>query len=214
MPVTILGESMAEDKKWRDWLAVGLSVLSLGISALTAYHTIFFQRDDVRVEVGESLRMLRDKNQFTLQETQEFTFINSGNRQAAVTGIYGMLVLVTNRGNADAQCNQKLPLHKSIYLEASPLVLKPGEIQVLQVKVAAEYPWKKESGMLRFREEGAVEGAANYVVCLALYVTTPDSSSVRWVQPLYTLPNIGEGKDAFEKEEPLKVLQRTHLGFG
>jgi hypothetical protein len=93
-------------------------------------------------------------------------------------------------------------------------VLKPGEIQVLQAKVSAQYPWKKENGMLRFREDGAVEGAANYVVCLELYVTTPDSSSVRWVQPLYTLPNTGGGEDAFEKEEPLKVLQRTRLGFG
>lgn len=33
---------MAEEKKGRDWLAVGISLFSLGISALTAYHTIFF----------------------------------------------------------------------------------------------------------------------------------------------------------------------------
>jgi hypothetical protein len=90
VPATVAGESMAEDKKGRDWLAVGISVFSLGISALTAYRTILFQRDDVRVEVGEALRVMRDKNQFTLEEMQELTFINSGNRQAAVTGVSGM----------------------------------------------------------------------------------------------------------------------------
>jgi hypothetical protein len=205
---------MAEDKKGRDWLAVSISLVSLGISALTAYHSIFLHRDDVRFVAGEALRVMRDKNEFTLPEAHEFTFINSGNRQAVISSISGMLVLVTNQGDAAAQCNQKLPLLKSIYLDAGPLVLKPGEIQVLQAKVIAQYPWKRDSGMMRFKEDGKVEGAANYVVCVEAYVTTPDSSSVSWVQPLYTLPNAGEDKEAFEKEEPLKVLQRTRLGFG
>ncbi|WOH60927.1 hypothetical protein [Bradyrhizobium sp. BWC-3-1] len=167
----------------------------------------------MRFIVGDVLRVMRDKTQFTLPEMQEFTFINSGNRQAVVSDIYGMLVLVTSAGDAAAQCNQKLPLHKSIYLEANPLVLKPGEIQVLQAKVRAEYPWKKDGGLLRFKEDGAVEGVASYVVCLALRVSTPDSSSAKWVQPLYVLPNAGEQEDAFGKGEPLKVLQRTRLGF-
>jgi hypothetical protein len=205
---------MAEEKKGRDWLAIGISLFSLGISSLTAYHSILLQRDDVRFVVDEALHVMRDKNEFTVPEIQEFTFVNSGNRQAVVSGIYGMLVLVVSAGDAAAQCSQNLPLHKSIYLDASPLVLKPGEIQVLRAKVMAEYPWKKEkSGMLRFKEDGAVEGAANYVVCLQLYITTPDSSSVKWVQPLYSLPNAGDEKEAFEKSGPLRVLQSTRIGF-
>jgi hypothetical protein len=205
---------MAEEKKGRDWLAIGISLFSLGISAFTAYHSILLKRDDVRLVVDEALQVRREKNEFTIPEVQEFAFVNSGNRQAVVSGIYGMLVLVTKPGDAAAQCNQKLPLHKSIYLDASPVVLKAGEMQVVQAKVVAEYPWRKQGdGTFRFKEDGAVEGAANYVVCLLLYVTTPDSSSIKWAQPLYTLPGKADAGEKFPKNEPLVILQATRIGF-
>jgi hypothetical protein len=52
---------MAEEKKGRDWLAIGISLFSLGISSLTAYHSILLQRDDVRFVVDEALHVMRDK---------------------------------------------------------------------------------------------------------------------------------------------------------
>jgi hypothetical protein len=125
-----------------------------------------------------------------------------------------MLVLVTSPGDPRSQCERSLPLAKNIFLQPSQIVLKPGEIQALQAKVVVDYPWKKEGTALRFHEDGAVEGAANYVVCIQLYVTTPDSSSVRWVQPLYTLPADGDGKETFDKEQPIKVLKRSYFGLG
>ena len=67
---------------------------------------------------------------------------------------------------------------------------------------------------MRFKEDGKTEGAADYVVCIQAIVTTPDSSSVEWVQPLYSLPNSGDEKEEFEPKEPLKVLKHTRLGFG
>jgi len=203
--------TMAESK--RDWLAISISLLSLGIAGLTGYRTIFDQRDDVRFVVGDALKISRNKNDFVLQQDQALTFINSGNRQAVVNDIYGMLVLVTSPGDPRSQCERDLPLAKNIFLNPSQLVLKPGEIQVLQAKVPAEYPWKKEGTSLRFHEDGAVEGAANYLVCIEMYVTTPDSSSVRWVQPLYTLPANGAGEEAFEKVQPIKVLKRSYFGL-
>jgi hypothetical protein len=204
---------VAEEKKRRDWLAVGISLFSLAISALTAFNAVLLKKDDVRFVVGDALRVMRDKNQFTLSETQELTFINSGNRQAVVSSIMGMLVLVAGPGSASAQCSQKMPLFKSIFLKADPLVLKPGEIQVVQAKVLSEYPWKNENGWMRFKEDGVVEGAANYVVCLDLFVTTPDSAAAEWIQPLYELPSKGDSSDSFDKKEPLKVLERTRIAF-
>lgn len=206
---------MAEEKKlgWPEYLAMGISLLSLAISAFMAFNSALIQRDDVRFVPGGALEILRDNNVFTLPEVQEFAFINSGNRQAVVSGVYGMLVLVVAPGDAKAQCNQQPLLHKSIYLDAKPLVLRPGEIQVLQAKVQEAYPWKRDNGAMRFKEDGKTEGSANYMVCIQAIVTTPDSASFKWVQPLYSLPNAGDEKEEFETKEPISMLKRTRLGI-
>jgi filamentous hemagglutinin family protein len=201
---------LAEDTKGRDWLAVGISLFSLGISVLTAGYTIFYHHDEVRVVIGQAMLVTRDKSDFSLSEQQEFTFINSGNRQALISEIYGELVLAVE---GSVQCSGPA---KSILINAFPVVLKPGDIQVVHGKIAAAYPWKKVGDSMRFHEDGNVEGAARYLVCLRLYVTTPDNSSETWVQPLYDIPassSTGEDRELFDKHEALRVLQRTHLGL-
>ena len=192
--------------------AVGISLLSLTIAGLTTFRTVLFQRDDIRFVVGDSLRVTRDKTNFRLDEDQEFTFINSGNRQAVISGLWGQLVLVTD---PNAQCDNRF--FKSRFVDASPIVLKPGDIQPLHAKVRQEYPWKKEKDGLHFHEDKEEPGS-KYLVCVEFFVTTPDSSSVRGVHPLYALPpdngSFQTPSELFGKEEPLKVLQRTSLGFG
>ena len=84
---------------------------------------------------------------------------------------------------------------------------------MLDTKVREAYPWKRNSGQMIFEETGKAEGTANYVVCITASVTTPDSTTVRWVQPLYSLPKNDESKETFENEQPIKVLKRTRLGL-
>ncbi len=197
----------ADKKHWHDWLALGISLLSLAIAGITAYRNVFFQRDDVRFVAGDSLEVARNENdEFRIEEDQEFTFINSGNRQAVITEIYGTLVLVTD---SNAQCANRLA--KNIFLNANKIVLKSGEIQLLRAKVVKDYPWEKGKDGLYFRETKMP--SVTYIVCIEFYVTTPDSSSVRLVQPLYELAPGKSPVELFNKEEPIKVMQRTRLGF-
>ena len=97
-----------------------------------------------------------------------------------------------------------------------PLTVEANSLRMLanRPKLMCKYPWKRDKGDMRFKEDGKTEGAADYVVCIQAIVTTPDSSSVEWVQPLYSLPNSGDEKEEFEPKEPLKVLKHTRLGFG
>jgi len=118
--------------------AVGISLLSLTIAGLTTFRTVLFQRDDIRFVVGDSLRVTRDKTNFRLDEDQEFTFINSGNRQAVISGLWGQLVLVTD---PNAQCDNRF--FKSIFVDASPIVLKPGDIQPLICESASGVSMEK-----------------------------------------------------------------------
>src|SRR6266478_9408858 len=112
---------MPDKKHWLDWLAVGISTLSLTVATLPAYRTVLYQRDDIRLIVGDALKVKRDKSGLLLSQDQEFTFINSGNRQAVITEIYGELVLVLD---SNAQCANRLA--KNIFLNANKIVLKSG----------------------------------------------------------------------------------------
>jgi hypothetical protein len=198
---------MADKKHWADWLALVISLFSLAISGITAYRTVFFQRDEIRFVAGDSLRVARNENdEFRIEEDQELTFINSGNRQAVITEIFGTLVLVTD---STAQCANRFA--KNIVLNANKIVLKPGDIQLLRAKVVKDYPWEKGKDGLYFRE---TKTSQKYIVCVEFYVTTPDSSSARFVQPLYELAPGKSPVELFNKDEPIKVLQQTRLGWG
>jgi hypothetical protein len=203
---------MAESK--RDWLAISISLVSVVIAAGSASYNILFHQDDIRLVVGNALNVSRDKQEFNLDRLQELTFINSGNRPAVVSEVYGKLVLARGTGSEQSQCEENLSLAKNILLDGSPVVLKPGEIQIWQAKVNISYPWKMDGNVVRYHEDDAREAGEKHIVCVELYATTPDSSSFRWVQPLYTLPaGNGQPIELFGKDEPLKVLQRMRLGL-
>jgi hypothetical protein len=200
---------MADKKHWLDWLAVGISTLSLTVATLPAYRTVLYQRDDIRLIVGDALKVKRDKGGLLMSQDQEFTFINSGNRPAVISEIYGELVLDLD---PNAGCNNQFA--KSIILNpTTQIVLKPGDVLPLRAKVVQEYPWEKDKDGFLFREDKEKQGS-QYLVCIQIYVTTPDSSSVKWVQPLYSMqPNETWPSELVGRNEPLKVIQRTSWGF-
>ncbi|WP_271572312.1 hypothetical protein [Bradyrhizobium sp. CCBAU 11386] len=199
-------EGRQHRKHWLDWFLGAVTVTSLGIAFFTS---VLYQRDDIRVVIGEALKVTRDKGGLVLAQDQDFIFINSGNRQAVISEIYAELVLIT-----DPQTGCDGRFAKSIVLNTTQIVIKPGDILPVHAKVVQRYPWDGDKDGLRFRR-AKEEQNDSYIVCLQLYVTTPDSSSARSVQPLYLVsPNDDLSKDFFDRNTPLKVIQRTHWGFG
>jgi hypothetical protein len=203
---------MAESK--RDWLAITISLVSVVIAAGSAGYNILLHQDDIRVVFSNSLNVGREKQDFTLDAKQELTFINSGNRPAVISEVYGKLVLARGTESDQSQCEENLSLAKNILLNASPVIIKPGEIQIFNAKVDISYPWKLDGYQVRYHEDDAREAAAKHIVCVEIYVVTPDSSSFRWIQALYTLPTENEEpKELFGKDEPLRVVQGIHWGI-
>jgi hypothetical protein len=194
----------------RDWIAI----VSVVIAALSGAYTILFHQDDLRLVLGTALNVSRNGQDFTLDRQQELTFINSGNRPAVISNIYAKLVLAKGTGNEQSQCEQDLSLAKNIILNGSPVIIKPNEIQMWSSKVDISYPWKSEGQAVRYHEDDAQEAAEKHIVCLELYATTPNSSSFRWVRPLYVIPTgNGETKQLFSKDQPLDILCRIRLGL-
>jgi hypothetical protein len=202
-------EEKRHKKHWLDWAGWVVAVISLCISGFTTYCTVLIQRDDIRVVVDGALAVRPDKGDLLLDQDQQFTFINSGNRAAVITEIYGELVLVTDLKTG---CDGRFA--KSIIFNPTQIVVKPGDILPVHANVVQRYPWIKDGTALRFRRSKE-EQNDSYIVCLQLYVTTPDSSSIRWVQKLYLVqPNEEQSPDVHDKNPPpLNVIQQTHWGF-
>ncbi|QIG96312.1 hypothetical protein [Bradyrhizobium sp. 6(2017)] len=198
-------EAKRPKKHWLDWAGWIVAVISLYFTA----RTVLFQRDDIRVVVDGALAIRSDKGDLLLDQDQQFTFINSGNRAAVITEIYGELVLVTDPKTG---CDGRFA--KSIVFNPTQIVVKPGDILPVHANVVQRYPWVKDGSGLRFRRSKE-EQNDSYIVCLQLYVTTPDSTSIRWVQKLYSVPAKGDqSPDAPDKSPPpLNVIQQTHWGF-
>jgi hypothetical protein len=85
----------------------------------------------------------------------------------------------------------------------------------VHANVVQRYPWVKDGNALRFRRSKE-EQNDSYIVCLQLYVTTPDSASIRWVQKLYSVPaKEDQSPDVPDRSPPpFNVIQQTHWGFG
>jgi len=206
-----VSEEKRHKKHWLDWAGWVVAVISLCITGYTTYRTVLIQRDDIRLVVGNALTVRHDKGDLLLDQDQEFTFINSGNRAAVIAEIYGELVLVTDPTTG---CDGRFA--KSIVLNPTQTVVKPGDILPVHAKVVQRYPWEKDKDGLRFRRSKE-EQNDSYIICLQLYVTTPDSSSIRWVQKLYSVPpNDDPSPDVPDKNPPppLNVIQQTHWGLG
>jgi hypothetical protein len=204
-------EDKPHKKHLLDWIAVGISLLSLIVAGVPAYRTVLFQRDDVRLVAGNALTVRHDKGDLLLDQDQEFTFINSGNRAAVITEIYGELVLVTDPKTG---CDGRFA--KSIVLNPTQIVVKPGDVLPVHAKVVQRYPWEKDQDGFRFRRSKE-EQNDSYIVCLQLYVTTPDSSSIRWAQKLYSVPPSDDAIPHVPDKNPpppLNVIQQMHWGFG
>jgi hypothetical protein len=156
-------ESKPHRKHWLDWFLGAVTVTSLGFAFFTS---VLYQRDDIRVVIGEALKVTRDKGGLVLAQDQDFTFINSGNRQALISEIYAELVLITDPKTG---CDDRFA--KSIVLNPTQIVIKPGDILPVHAKVVQRYPWERDKDGLRFRQANE-EQNDSYIVCLQLYVTT------------------------------------------
>lgn len=203
-------EGKPQRKHWLDWAGWAIAIISLLFNGITVYRTQLIQRDDVRVVVDGALEVRPDKGDLLLDEDQQFTFINSGNRTAVITEIYAELVLITDPNTG---CDGRFA--KSIVLNQTQTVVKPGEILPVHAKVVERYPWEKGKDGLRFRRSKE-EQNDSYIVCLQLYVTTPDSTSIRWVQKVHLVPAKDDpSRDARDSgRPPLILIQQNNWSFG
>lgn len=213
------GLSKPTERAKRDWLALSLSITSIMISFGGFYFNTLFQKDDIRVVIGSSPSVGRtEKDELTIYGEQELTFVNSGNRAAAITNVSAVGKRIDPAIVANECCALDEDTVMVFAFDVKPFVLKPGEIQTVRTQVTSEFSSKTDSfGVMRL-DKSIFEAKSGDVVlaCLNLNVVTPDSYSVQWRRPAYRMKFndfVTETETLFEKTEPMSVLRRTSTIF-
>ena len=212
----------------KDWLTLTISCVALFVAVTTATFNVVLQLDDVRVVIGKHpIATITDEGAVGLTGNQEFTFINSGTRAAAITSVGGMVFPLKNEDDPYRDCNppigdgENIPPARGwmpIGLDAIPLVLKPGDISVVAAKPGG-FLWRR-------RKDGTVvfpggfyrpKDGDRFLVCLTLSVVTPDNFTTRWYKPAFVVEVTDafprDDKELFEKEKPIVVVRRISTVF-
>ncbi len=177
---------MGNNMNLNDWVTVILSGLALVVSVVSAYYSNFRLNDDFRVALPmPPFAVIDNKGSLGVSGAQQVTFIDSGNRDVAVTGI--SLVLYKLRAPPpppiESQCNEmdknQVPNLALVY-DVEPFILEPGEILVKKFdRTLFPEIWKNseaDPSLKVYVLGGSIFGKGDIVfTCLRLSVTTPDS---------------------------------------
>jgi hypothetical protein len=193
-----------------------ITVIGFGFSALGFWATIK-RDDDVRVLISDPPYFYLDDKKIIMIGTPKFTFIDSGNREAAITNIGAAAwYFWGEKPPTKNDCQRNAPRF-AIEFDAKPFVLKAGEIRVVETTIRASQQSVKEIGneTYEFPNFGYADGK-QFLLCLELGLVTPDSSVTDWKEPAYVIvfkQGRGELQPLFAKDKPIVLRKSVTSGF-
>jgi hypothetical protein len=216
-------EGKERKKAQRDRWAISISIISLLITLSAFVLGSLLQKDDVRVVIGEPPGVnVNEKGEIYVSGSQTLTFINSGNRAAAVTDIGALAWNASGSEKPKTDCveSQQEPSFPTP-LESRQFVLKNGEFSVINLDVREQLFWKKrKDGNIYFMgtKDFRVKVGDSFYTCLTLNIVTPDNILSRWSHPAFKF-KVEEGfgglsavpEPLFNAEKPIAVLFETNF---
>jgi hypothetical protein len=207
-------------REWAGIVGMVTGLVGLVISGGTAFLTIVRQVDDVRVLIGDPPVVYISNSGKTLESNgeQELTFMNAGNRNAAISNIKGLVIPLDNSEGELPKCKKEEAL--PISFKPDSFVIKPGEVIVSKV-VLQEGFWKKKKTGDEYVADNTFfnfKRGAVFMACLSVSVATPDAFYRDKLIPAfkYTLLdssnmflNTKPFESLFEQNRPITLLKRT-----
>jgi hypothetical protein len=170
---------------WREFVGSPTAWLALFVSLGSAYYSIFYYVDDIRVSVDSapSLFFHKDTESILISEPKHATFINAGTRASVITHMEINFNQPDDKG-VDLICRRG-GIWRSGNLLFTPTVLKSGEIISFQLKYSDLQSPFKEISAGRFDDRIDVQGQnANeqnaqliVYVCLKFTIINPSGVS-------------------------------------
>jgi hypothetical protein len=164
----------------KDYITLTISCLAFLVAAGTAYFNVR-QTDDVRIVTSpEPFVVIDDQGMLGVSGQQQITFINSGNREVAVTGITLVLFKLRAPPPVNSQCNEAADLQvANLVYDFEPIIARPGDIMIKTFdRTLFPKIWvtdTDDSQLKNFVLSPSIFGKGDIVfTCLRLSVTTPD----------------------------------------
>lgn len=204
-----------EPKPARDWWARGVSVLSLVVSLASVFFGFLLQRDNLSLVMGNLPAAIRRADgavslHFSYGDP-EITFINSGNRAAAIAYFeVTAKILDLSKSEPTACSPQGIGDQYALPIALPNLIVKPGEILSAQLQV----PKKDENNSIDIpKEKFTARPGDEVMICLHFDVITPDSIA-RSRAVLAYLVRFDEYLGAtLTPQGPAEVLHQVHVRF-
>jgi hypothetical protein len=118
--------------KPREWIAIGISITALALSATSTYFATIVQREKLEGIILQSLTLNFGEKQFTPHGPISLLFANRGNMPLAIIGgelLFGQVV--KDDGHIDCAFSQEVKEDRALRLKA--FVIKPGEIVIKEI---------------------------------------------------------------------------------
>ncbi len=166
-----------EVKKPRDWAALSLSILSLIVSCCSIYFTALLQMDDIRLVIDDMPSLGTANGSLVIDGNVALTWVNSGNRAAAVLRVSAMARRLEKTEKALPDCEGKNPFPMDLGIE--PFTLKPGDITRVQSKLISGFGMsqrdseRKDSYEVSKNMYAPAEGDT-LLICVVTKMVTPD----------------------------------------
>jgi hypothetical protein len=169
------GEAGKSGFSFREWLLAGVAIAGLAITGVTTYLSTFRKEDDVRILETRSPGILHRAGSPTviIVYGSDWTFANTGNRQAVING--GLISLVRDKGDDDCSSDPIIVENLSI----SAFVLEPQKVETRPVKILRPDPATKEykpTSMVELPMIGqfAPHERTNVKLCYTVFANTPE----------------------------------------
>jgi hypothetical protein len=156
-----------------------------------------------------------DNRTFVAWGKPQLTFINSGNRAAAITGIGASAQNLSRADPAAEDCNKQDKVFR-ISFDTPPFVVNAGEIHAIEAGVQASGPTfisVQKDGSLRIPGFGFKEGD-QLLICFELNLATPDSYVQTWRHLAYIMKiqdSLGNFTPLFEQNKPIVIQKSSWL---
>jgi hypothetical protein len=214
----------------KDLVTLTLAFLAFAVSAGTAYFNIVRKSVDVRVVTNSSpVVVLDDKGHLGVWGEPQIQFINSGNRDIAVTSVVAVFFKSSTAPTSSSDCisvANASPVSFLLNYEFKPFVVTPGDIVIKTFdSVSFADLWKSDSTdshLIKYSLPSTYFSKDDFVFsCLRLSITTPDMVTENIYVPKHYVQIQGFPHTAFsslnylsDSNKPHSVLTMHGLSFG
>lgn len=150
----------------REWFGIVISIAAFSLSATTTYLASLRTLDEVQVVIDKLPTVRLAPGQIVeaaFFEEPTITFINSGNRTAAITEVFMGLIEPTVREPDDSKCGL-IPNINRMGFRFAPITLKPNDILPRPLSTQGRQ-------MVWYYGDG--NPSASIKVCLSITIITP-----------------------------------------